>query len=142
MSIEQTVAALWALQQQGDRFPAAWRGKLDLPEGYRVQLGLLQRRLGQGERQAGWKVGLTADAMREMFGNREPVFGYLLESGSTLSGHTFNLAELHNPLVENELLVTLARDLAGPAATVENAKRAVATVAPAFEIVEMRGPDM
>ena len=80
--------------------------------------------------------------MREMFGGKEPVFGYLLESGSIGSGHAFRFAELRAPMVENELLVTLAQDLSGPGATAEDAQRAVATIAPALEIVEMRGPNM
>jgi 2-keto-4-pentenoate hydratase len=142
MSTEQAIEALWEHQQRGDVFPAAWRGKLDLEEAYRVQLGILERKLARGERQAGWKVGLTADSMREMFGGTEPVFGYLLESGSVPSGHAFRFAELRTPMVEHELLVTLAQDLPGPDATPEAAARAIAAVAPAFEIVEMRGADM
>ena len=142
MSTEQTVQALWQLQQQGDVFSQQWRGKLDLNEAYRVQQGLLQRKLAGGERQAGWKVGLTAPAMREMFGGEEPVFGYLLESGSVASGHRFRFAELRSPLVESELLITLAHELSGPGATADDALRAVASVAPALEIIEMRGADM
>lgn len=142
MSTEQVIEALWQLQQHGDVFPQAWRGKLDLDAAYRVQLGLLDRKLARGERQAGWKVGLTAAAMREMFGGKEPVFGYLLESGRIASGHRFRFAELRTPMVESELLITLARDLQGPSATADDARRAVATVAPALEIVEMRGADM
>ena len=142
MSTEQCIEALWDSHQRGDFFPQAWRGKLDLPEAYRVQLGLLDRKVAGGERQAGWKVGLTADAMREMFGGKEPVFGYLLESGSIASGHEFRFAQLRTPMVEHELLTTLAQDLPGPNATSEDARRTVATIAPALEIVEMRGPNM
>jgi len=142
MSTEQCIEALWESHQRGDFFPQAWRGKLELPEAYRVQLGLLDRKVAQGERQAGWKVGLTADAMREMFGGEEPVFGYLLESGSIGSGHAFRFAELRTPMVEHELLITLAQDLSGPDATAQDARRVVATIAPALEIVEMRGPNM
>jgi 2-keto-4-pentenoate hydratase len=142
MCTEQTVEALWDSQQGGDVFPQAWRGKLDLNEAYRVQLGILERKLARGERQAGWKVGLTAAAMREMFGGKEPVFGYLLESGRIASGHRFRCAELRAPMLESELLLTLAQDLSGPSATADDARRAVATVAPALEIVEMRGADM
>ena len=142
MSIEQAVQALWEHQQRGEVFPQAWRGKLGLDEGYQVQLGVLERKLAGGERQAGWKAGLTADAMRAMFGGKEPVFGYLLESASRASGHTFRLSDLRTPMVENELMITMGRDLAGPAATAEDARGAIATVAPAFEIVEMRGADM
>jgi 2-keto-4-pentenoate hydratase len=142
MSTEQTVQALRQLHERGDFFPEAWRGKLDTDEAYRVQLGLLDAKLARGERQAGWKVGLTADAMRGMFGGTEPVFGYLLESGSIASGHTFRLTELRTPLVENELLITMSHDLTGPGATADAAKGAIATIAPALEIVELRGADM
>src|SRR5512134_1765169 len=142
MTTEQTVEALWAHQQRGDVFPAEWRGKLDMDEAYRMQLGILERKLARGERQAGWKVGLTADSMREMLGGKEPVFGYLLESGIIASGDAFRFAELRTPMVENEILVTLKQDLSGPNATPEAAARGIATIAPAFEIVEMRGADM
>ncbi len=142
MSTEACVEALWESQQRGDHFPQAWRGKLDLPEAYRVQLGLLDRKVAKGERQAGWKAGLTADVMREMFGGKEPVFGYLLESGSIASSHAFSFAQLRTPMVENELLITMGKDLSGPSATVQDAQQAIATIAPALEIVEMRGPDM
>jgi len=142
MSTEQCVEALLDSHRRGDHFPQAWRGKLDLNEGYRVQLGLLDRKVASGERQAGWKAGLTADVMREMFGGKEPVFGYLLESGEIASGHAFAFSQLRTPMVENELLVTMGKDLFGPDASLQDAARAIATIAPALEIVEMRGPDM
>ena len=142
MTDEQIVQALWDCHEQGDCFPDAWKGKLDLEQAYRVQLGLLDGKLAHGERQAGWKVGLTADTMREMFGGKEPVFGYLLESGSIVTGHTFEFSALRNAMVENEILVTMAQDLSGPDATVADARQAIAAIAPAFEIVELRGADM
>lgn len=142
MTTNETVQALSLCHERGDHFPAEWKGKLDFDEAYRVQLGLLDLKLSRGERQAGWKVGLTADAMREMFGGKEPVFGHLLESGDIKSGHAFSFAGLRTPLVESELLITMGRDLSGPGATADDARGAIATIAPALEIVEMRGPDM
>ncbi len=142
MTIEQIVQSLSVSHAQGDYFPDDWKGKLDLANAYRVQLGLLDIKLAHGEHQAGWKVGLTADAMREMFGGTEPVFGYLLESGKFASGHAFEFASLRNPMVENEILITMGEDLAGPDARPVDARRAIEAIAPAFEIVEMRGSDM
>ena len=142
MTTEQIVKALWDNHERGDFFPEDWKGKLDLEQAYLVQLGLLDMKLALGERQAGWKVGLTADAMREMFGGKEPVFGHLLESGSITSGHTFEFSGLRNAMVENEILITMDRDLSGPGATLAAARQAIATIAPAFEIVELRGADM
>lgn len=142
MTDEQIVQALWTCHQQGDFFPDAWKGKLDLEQAYRVQMGLLDMKLAHGEQQAGWKVGLTADAMREMFGGKEPVFGHLLESGSIPSGHTFAVSGLRDAMVENEILITMGQDVSGPDATLADARQAMASIAPAFEIVEMRGADM
>ena len=54
---------------------------LSLDDAYRIQLGVIARRIAQGERQIGWKVGLTAPAIQQQFGFHEPVFGCLLETG-------------------------------------------------------------
>lgn len=142
MTTRQIVKSLWHSHKQGDCFPNAWQGKLDLEEAYRVQLGLLDMKLAQGEQQVGWKVGLTAGAMREMFGGEEPVFGHLMRSARIQSGHTFIYSELRAPMVESEILVTLGQDLQGPGATANDARRAISAIAPAFEIVELRGADM
>lgn len=142
METAQLVASLLGSYQRGDYCPESLRGKLDIDDAYRAQLGLLETRLADGERQAGWKVGLTADAMREMFGSSEPAFGYLLQRGSMVSGTVLPFADLRTPLVENEILVTLDCDLAGPGVSPEDARGAIRTIAPALEIVEMRGSDM
>lgn len=142
MSTEQTIQALWQLHEQGDFQPQAWRGKLDAGEGYRVQLGLLDRKLARGARQVGWKVGLTAAHMRELFGSREPVFGHLLQSGSAASGSSFRCAELRSPAVESELMIVMARDLSGPSATAQDAQQAIGTISAALELVELGRADM
>jgi 2-keto-4-pentenoate hydratase len=107
-----------------------------------VQLGLLDRKVAKGERQAGWKAGLTADVMREMFGGKEPVFGYLLESGSIASSHAFSFAQLRTPMVENELLITMGRTWQVPMPRSRMHSRRLRPSRPRLEIVEMRGPDM
>jgi 2-keto-4-pentenoate hydratase len=142
MDTEQLVKTLLDSYQRGDYCPASLQGKLDIDDAYRAQLGLLEAKLAGGEQQAGWKVGLTADAMREMFGSSEPAFGYLLQRGSMASGAVLPFADLRTPLVENEILVTLDRDLAGPGVSPEDARGAIRNIAPALEIVEMRGSDM
>ena len=142
MSTEQRIQEFWESHQKRDFFPQKWRGKLDLPEAYRVQLGLLDRKTDLGERQAGWKVGMMSNAMRELLGGKEPIFGYLLQSGQILSEHVFKFSDLTSPMVEHEILITMAQDLVGPNVTPEEARRAIDTIAPAFEIVEARGENI
>jgi 2-keto-4-pentenoate hydratase len=108
-------------------------------EAYHVQLGLLDRYIGSGDRHAGWKVGLTAKAMQEQQRVHEPVFGFLLGRGHRDSGAVFAYHELIQPGFENELCIAIGQTLAGPGVTLEQARAAIATVAPALEIVERRG---
>lgn len=142
MPIEQTIEAIWSSHQAGVHFPEQWIGKLSLDDAYRVQQGILQRKLAAGARQAGWKVGLSAEAVRKMFGAPSPVFGYLLEGNRAPSGHAFKLDQLGQPMVESEVLVILGKDLKGPGVTPEQARAAVKEIAPAFEIIARRGGDM
>lgn len=142
MSIERTVQSLWESHARGECLPPEWMGKLTMEDGYRAQIGLLERKVAGGARQVGWKVGLTAPHMREMFRNPEPVFGHLLQSARKDSGHTFSWSDLRKPAAESELMITLARDLVGPSVTTDEARRAIATVAPALELVELGRADM
>ena len=139
VDVEAATESIWRARQRGVYYPAEWAGKLDADQGYAVQLGLLRRYLAAGERQAGWKVGLTARAIQEQVGVHEPVLGFLLASGAAPSGTAFRFGELIDPAVENELCLTVDRTLEGPGVTVAMVREAVTAVAPALEIVERRG---
>ena len=107
-------AELWAAMQEGRHMPKEWMGRLSLDQAYRVQLALLALYEAAGERQAGWKVGLTAAAMRAQWNIHEPCFGFLLESGNKASGHAFRFDSLIAPGFENELCLRIGTRLAGP----------------------------
>jgi len=119
--------------------PEEWFGRLDLNTAYAVQLGFLDRYIAAGERQAGWKVGLTAAAMRAQQGVHEPCFGFLLRSGHRETGATYRFDDLISPGFENELCLTIGTTLRGPGVTIEQVAAAVTHAAPAVEIVEKRG---
>jgi 2-keto-4-pentenoate hydratase len=137
--VRRAADAIWQLARQGVHYPPAWRGKLTVEEGYRVQLEHLVRHVRGGERHAGWKVGLTAPAIRAQVGYHRPVFGFLLESGAHPSGSRFRVADLITPLLEPELCLTVDRTLRGPGITPAQARQTVSAAAPAFELVERRG---
>ena len=131
------IGSFWAARQRGEYFPREWFDRLSLDEVYRIQLGLIARRVAAGERQIGWKVGLTAKAIQQQFGFHEPVFGCVLET--TPSGHVFPARSLIQPGFECELCMRLAHDLP-PGADLAAARAAVGEVYPALEIIETRGP--
>jgi len=107
-----------------------------LDEAYRIQLALIDRRCAAGERQIGWKVGLTSKAIQEQFGFHEPAFGCILETRP--SGTVFAVRDLVKPGFETELCMRLGPPLAGEV-SLEEVRAAVAVVHPAFEITETRG---
>ncbi len=133
----ELIEAFWRQRQQGIYFPPEYFGKLSVDEAYPVQLGLIERRCAAGERQIGWKVGLTAPAMQQQFGFHEPVFGCVLDSKP--SGHVFAAGDLIAPGFENELCMRLRVDLSGTI-SLDEARDAVDVVYPSLEIIETRGP--
>jgi 2-keto-4-pentenoate hydratase len=134
---DSLIEAFWQARQQGIYFPPAYFGKLTVDQSYAIQLGLIERRCARGERQIGWKVGLTAPAIQQQFGFHEPVFGCVLDTKP--SGHVFAPADLIAPGFENELCMRLRVDLSGPV-TLDEARAAIDVVYPSLEIIETRGP--
>jgi 2-keto-4-pentenoate hydratase len=126
----------WTARARGEYFPLAYFDRLTLDDAYRIQLAMIDRRVAAGERQIGWKVGLTAKPIQEQFGFHEPVFGCILEMKPT--GHTFGPTELIHPGFESELCIRLREGLEGNVSP-EQVRAAVAAVYPSFEIIETRG---
>jgi 2-keto-4-pentenoate hydratase len=136
IDLQRAVEDFWAARDRGEYFPAGYFNRLSLDEAYRIQLALIDRRCAAGEKQIGWKVGLTSKAIQQQFGFHEPCFGTILET--RLSGHAFAAGELIRPGFETEICVRLGRALAGEV-SLEEVKEAVAVVYPSFEIIETRG---
>jgi 2-keto-4-pentenoate hydratase len=130
---------LWRATRDGGPLPAPLQGALAMDEAVRIQLEVLRRILATGERQAGWKIGLTADAVRAQFKTTSAVHGYLLASRRFPSGfHVHGHAGA--PLsIESELCFRLGRDLDGPGITGADVVGALESIAPAFELLERRG---
>jgi 2-keto-4-pentenoate hydratase len=136
IDLPRAVEEFWAARGRGEYFPAGYFDRLSLDEAYRIQLALIDRRCAQGERQIGWKVGLTSKAIQEQFGFHEPAFGCILETRP--SGHRFAAGELIRPGFETELCMRLGKPLAGEV-SLQEVSAAVAAVYPSFEITETRG---
>jgi len=124
----------------GAAYPLHLETSLSQEDAYRINLALTKRHDANGRRQTGWKVGLTAKAIQQQFGLPEPLFACLFEDGRWPSGGSHRLESLIKPGWENELCLTLGAPLRGPDVTEDQARQAIATVAPALEIIEGRTP--
>jgi 2-keto-4-pentenoate hydratase len=133
---QAAIGSFWNARARGEYFPAEWFDRLTLDEAYRIQLGMIARRCASGERQIGWKVGLTAEPIQQQFGFHEPVFGCILDSQK--SGHVFRRDELIRPGFEPELCLRVSQPLTGEI-SLADARRAIDVVYPSLEIIETRG---
>lgn len=113
-------------------------------EAYQVQRAY-QRLLtdeGLGEI-VGYKIALTSQTMQEMVGVNHPLAGAIFESVVEPGGGSIRLADFVRIGLEFEIAVKLKQDLGprGGGHDIDSVAEAVASVAPAFELVEDRNAD-
>ncbi len=115
-----------------------------LDEGYRVQ-NLLNRRFAEAGRgaPAGYKVGLTSEAIRTMYGSDQPISGVVFETGVHRSPARITLADYTHLGFEFELAVEIGSDFRPEDApfALDDARARVAACMPAFELIEDRNAD-
>ena len=138
MNFNEAIETLWQTTQNGQYPPSGLEQALNFEDAYKVQLGVLERQIAAGEQLAGWKVGLSSDGTRQMFGLDAPISAYLLSSRRFKSGRTFQCADFNKPIIEAELCIIMGQTLKGPGVTREQALAAIAGAAPALELVDMR----
>ena len=119
-----------------ERYPA-----LSVEEAYRVQLLNIRRKVDEGERIVGKKIGLTSKAMQNLLGVDQPDYGHLLDSMVVENGGVVSPSQVLQPRVEGEIAFILKEDLRGPGVTVTDVLRATDYVVAAIEIVDSRIKD-
>jgi 2-keto-4-pentenoate hydratase len=137
--LQQATEDFWRARNGGP-FPAHWENRLDQDQAHQISFDLIERHVEAGDAQLGWKVGLTARAVRDQLGVTEPIFGALFASGRWPNGGTWRIDDYQEPGWENEIAVTMAKRLQGPDVGDRDAIDAIASVAPALEIFEVRHP--
>ena len=136
------IDVLYVARRDGSPPSGLGQVQLGLEEALALQLRVLGRFEGAGERLGGWKVGLTSGNARDRMGKDFRPFGYVLRSRIFRSGATLPLAQITNCAIEPELCLVIGSPLRGNAVDVAAAKAAVRAVAPAFELNQRRvGPD-
>ncbi len=111
---------------------------LSIEDAYLVQQRMIARRLEQGERVVGKKIGVTSQAVMDMLGVYQPDFGYMLDGMIVSDGDSIAMSSLIQPKAEGEIAFVLKRDLTGPGVTNADVLRATDFVMPCFEIVDSR----
>lgn len=115
---------------------------LDVESALDLQLDILRRLEARGQTLGGWKASFSSGRSRDRMGPAFRPYGYILSERIFDSGARIEHSRIANCKIEPELCVVFAEPLHGSDVSVEQAKKAVLGVAPAFEINELRlGPN-
>ncbi|MBT2766843.1 2-oxopent-4-enoate hydratase [Stenotrophomonas sp. ISL-67] len=111
---------------------------LRLEDAYAISRNLLQRRLDEGERVVGKKIGATSSAVQRMLKVDQPDFGFLTDRMAVRNGATLSLDGMIAPRAEGEIAFHLKHDLCGPGITHHDVVAATESLSVCFEIVDSR----
>ena len=114
---------------------------LGIDDAYAISLNILARRLKDGERVIGKKIGVTSKAVQDMLGVHQPDFGFLTDRMRVEGEIDIGACGLIQPRAEAEIAFVLSRDLAGPGIGPADVLAATSAIAPCFEIVDSRIAD-
>lgn len=115
--------------------------EMTVEDAYAIQLENINRKVAEGEKVIGMKIGLTSKAMQNLLNVDEPDYGHLTDKMLLLEGEICPMDELIQPKVEGELAFCLKKPLRGPGITIADVYNATDWVVPAIEIVDSRVKD-
>lgn len=141
-AITAAAAELWAAQR--DRAPVEQITQryldIDVSAAYAIQQVNLRRRLQNGARLVGRKIGLTSAPMQQLLGVDEPDYGFILDD-MVIKSNTLARNAFCKPRVEPEVAFLLHSTLRGPGITAADVYAATQAVAVSLEIVDSRIAD-
>ncbi|MAW86605.1 MAG: 2-oxo-hepta-3-ene-1,7-dioic acid hydratase [Phyllobacteriaceae bacterium] len=111
---------------------------MTLDDAYAVQAALVARKVAEGRRAIGWKIGLTSRAMQQALNITTPDSGVLLDDMLFDTGATVPEGRFIQPRIEAEIAFIMNRDLRGTSVTRDDVLAATQAVAPALEILDTR----
>ncbi|MEV6658107.1 2-keto-4-pentenoate hydratase [Nocardia fluminea] len=125
-----------AVSPIADRYPG-----IDVVDAYEVQLLNIRRRLDDGGKVVGHKVGLSSKAMQQMMGVDEPDYGHLLADMEVFEDVPVDTSKFLLPRVEVEVGFVLGADLPGEDCTEADVLAATVAYAPSIELIDSRITD-
>ncbi|MBP1327417.1 2-oxo-hept-3-ene-1,7-dioate hydratase [Leucobacter exalbidus] len=108
---------------------------MQIEDSYAIQKEWSDRRIAQGARLVGHKIGLTSRVMQVATGITEPDYGVIHDDMVYESGSVLEFDRFSNVRIEVELAFVLAKPLAGPNVTLFDVLDATAYVVPALEVL-------
>lgn len=142
--MEQAQLVLWASVLNKARLEAQSVAQLSKTlqfsrsDAYGMQEAQLQMRQEAGEKQVGWKMGLTSEAKRRQMNLDSPLYGFLTASMQVPNQGTYSLRGKIHPKIEPEVAFLIERDLSGSQVTRAQVLDACGGVCAALEVLDSR----
>ncbi|MGQ0336014.1 2-oxo-hept-4-ene-1,7-dioate hydratase [Halomonas elongata] len=110
---------------------------MTLDDAYAIQAAQMERKLTQGRKIIGWKIGLTSKVMQDALGIDTPDSGVLYDDMIFTDGATIPPKHFIQPRIETEIAFVMKAPLEGNVSR-EEVLAATDYVAPAIEILDTR----
>jgi 2-oxo-hept-3-ene-1,7-dioate hydratase len=112
--------------------------EITIEDAYAIQRAWVQKKIADGRKLVGHKIGLTSRAMQVSSNITEPDYGALLDDMFFEEGTDIPFNRFIVPRVEVELAFILGKPLKGPNCTIFDVLDATEYVIPALEIIDAR----
>lgn len=141
--IKQAAAALYEAERKVEPILPLTEMYSDITteDAYKIQLENISKKVQQGYKIVGKKIGLTSRGMQQMLGVPEPDYGHILNNMVGEEEVPIKISSFLKPKIEAEIAFILKEELKGPGVTVSQVIQATEGVMPVFEIVDSRVKD-
>ena len=137
---EKVVDALFDTYRSRTPMPLptkTWPG-IEVEDAYRIQQTFIARKVAEGGKVKGYKVGLTSKPMQEFSGTNEPDFSAVTDDFFLPESTPIPMSRFFAPMIEMEIAFVMKEPLKGPGVLPVDVIRATDFVLPAIEIVDFR----
>ena len=112
--------------------------QMTMDDSYAVQSAWVQKKIANGRKPIGWKIGLTSKAMQYALNINIPDSGVLFDDMVFEDGATVPADRFIQPRIEAEIAFVMKAPLRGPNVSIFDVLNATDYVTPALEILDTR----
>lgn len=138
--IRDAASRLYQAEKERRQIPALSLAypSMDMEDAYRVQKHWVDRKIAEGRRIVGYKIGLTSRAMQLAVNIDTPDYGILLDDMVLRNGGNIPAGHFLDPRIEAEFAFVLRKPLAGESVSLDQVLDATDYVTPALELIAAR----
>lgn len=112
--------------------------QMTMDDSYAIQSAWVQKKIANGRKPIGWKIGLTSKAMQYALNINIPDSGVLFDDMIFEDGATVPADRFIQPRIEAEIAFVMKAPLKGPNISIFDVLNATDYVTPALEILDTR----